>query len=59
MFKYKILQIEGFYFELIDTPKNKEYNIKFVEHKDGEKHLIYECNMTKGMCGRMIICEKI
>ena len=55
MFKYKILQIEGLYFELIDTPKNKEYNIKFVEHKDGEKHLLYECNMTKGMWAKIEI----
>lgn len=55
MFKYRISQVEGIYFELIETPKNKEYHIKFVEHKDAEKHLLYECNMSKGMWGKIDI----
>ena len=55
MFKYRILQIDGLYFDLMETPKNKEYKVKFVENKDGVKHLLYECVMTKGMWSKIDI----
>jgi autotransporter strand-loop-strand O-heptosyltransferase len=49
MFRYNLVQIDGLYFELVETPKNKEYVVRFVENIDGVKYLLYECTMTKGM----------
>ena len=53
MFKYHIVQIDKLYFELMDTPKNKEYVVRFVDKKDGQKHLLYECKMSKGMWAKI------
>lgn len=53
MFKYNIVQIDGLYFELKDAPKSKEYLVRFVEKKGDEKHLLYECKMSKGMWAKI------
>ncbi len=55
MFKYRIVQIDAFFFELIDTPKDKEYLIKFVHHKVEGKHIFYETNIKKGMWAKIEI----
>ena len=45
MFDYKLFLINGLYFELVNCPEDKEYNVKFL---DGEE-VIYESNLRKGM----------
>ena len=39
MFRYKLFQIDGLYFELVDTPDDGEYLIKML---DENKQVIYE-----------------
>jgi autotransporter strand-loop-strand O-heptosyltransferase len=53
MFKYKLVQIEGLYFELVETPKEIEYLVKFVHYQNNEKILLYESNLKKGMWSKI------
>lgn len=60
MFRYKLYQIDGIYFELVDTPKDREYMVKMVERRDGEKYLLYETPLKKGMwakCSRRYLSD--
>jgi autotransporter strand-loop-strand O-heptosyltransferase len=45
MFNYKLFLIDGLYFEFLDTPEDKEYNVRFLDGDD----VIYESRLTKGM----------
>jgi autotransporter strand-loop-strand O-heptosyltransferase len=45
MFKYNIHQVDGLFFELLDTPKRRSYNIKIF---DGE-NLLYETSLSSNM----------
>jgi len=59
-FAYKLFQINGLYFEFVDTPKDKEYLVKMVERKGEDKHVIYETSLKKGMwakCNRNYLSD--
>jgi autotransporter strand-loop-strand O-heptosyltransferase len=45
MFNYKLFLIEGLYFELLDSPEDKEYNVRVL---DGEE-VIYQSNLKRNM----------
>lgn len=47
MLKYKISLVGNLRFELIEAWKNKSYDVKFVEHINGEKVTLYSAKMEK------------
>ena len=57
MFRYKLFQINGLYFELVDTPDDGEYLIKML---DENKQVIYETTLRKNMwakCNRKYLAD--
>lgn len=56
MFQYKLFLIQGLYFELLETPEDKEYLVKFL---DGD-NVIYDSVLRKGMwakASRRYLCN--
>ena len=53
MLKYNLHLISGLYFELLETPEDKEYQVKFVEYKGSERFLLYEVTLKSGMWGKI------
>lgn len=56
MFKYKIHQVDGLYFELLETPKKRAYKIQIL---DGE-NLLYETTLSANMWAkydRKYLCD--
>ncbi len=53
MLQYKLYLIQNLHFEIVDIWEDKEYNVKFVEYKDGNKNEIYAVNMKKGMWAKV------
>ena len=53
MLKYNLHLISGLYFELLETPEDKEYQVKFVEYKGSERVLLYEVTLKIGMWGKI------
>ncbi len=53
MFKYNLNIVDGLYFELQDTPEDKEYLVKFLERKNGETKQLYSVNLKKGHWGKL------
>jgi len=53
MLKYNLHLISGLFFELIDTPEDKEYQVKFIEYKGSERLLLYEVTLKSGMWGKI------
>jgi autotransporter strand-loop-strand O-heptosyltransferase len=52
MISYNINHINGLFFELIsDEGKNREYNVSFVDRKDGK--VVYETNMKPGSWAKL------
>lgn len=57
MFRYKLFQIDGLYFELVDTPEDVEYLVKML---DENKQVIYETSLRKNMwakCNRKYLAD--
>jgi autotransporter strand-loop-strand O-heptosyltransferase len=58
MFKYKIHQVDGLFFELLETPKRRSYSVKIF---DGE-NLLYETSLSSNMWAkydRKYLCDFI
>ena len=56
MFKYKIHQVDGLYFELLETPKKRAYKVQIL---DGE-NLLYETTLSSNMWAkydRKYLCD--
>lgn len=53
MLKYNLHLISGLYFELLETPEDKEYQVKFVEYKGSERVMLYEVTLKMGMWGKI------
>jgi len=51
--KYKIFLINGLYFEILDTWKDKEYLVKFVDYVSDKKVVLYQDNLKKGMWAKI------
>jgi autotransporter strand-loop-strand O-heptosyltransferase len=45
MYKYRLHQVDGIFFELIETPKNRAYKVQIL---DGEK-ILYETSLSSNM----------
>ena len=53
MFKYNLNMVEGLYFELVETPEDKEYFVKFLEQKNGQFDEIYSVGLKQGHWGKI------
>jgi len=58
--EFKLYNIDGYYFELVNTYDDKEYQCSFIEEKDGEKIEHYKSNLKNGhwiKISRRYICN--
>ena len=46
---YRLYNIDGLYFELVDSYDNKEYQCAFIEERNGVRTEIYKDNLKRGM----------
>jgi|LakMenEpi03Aug12_release.lakeMendotaPanAssembly.Ray.scaffolds.fasta_scaffold25594_8 autotransporter strand-loop-strand O-heptosyltransferase len=46
---FKLYNIDGLYFELVDSYDDKEYQCAFIEERNGVRTEIYKDNLKKGM----------
>ncbi len=58
--EFKLYNIDGYYFELVNTYDDKEYQCSFVEENDGERIEHYKTNLKSGhwmKIDRRYICK--
>jgi autotransporter strand-loop-strand O-heptosyltransferase len=53
MLKYNLNIVDGLYFELIETPEDKEYLVQFLEKKSGQISNLYSVKLKKGNWGKI------
>ena len=49
MLKYNLYMIGNIYFEILEAWEDKEYYVKLVEQKGGERHFVYGATLKPGM----------